>query len=133
GPDPAQLDSPNLANMLAHCATALEVPRVLVLWEESEEPFVNVVLWERGNYKQSREMSGAYGNFVRSQEHADLTFWTDNADSSFAATLKGPIALQLPIIDEGLIKDFEIRSVASASFSGTLCRGRLFILDRASW
>jgi signal transduction histidine kinase len=92
-----------------------------------------VVLWERGNYKQTREMSGAYGNFVRAQEHTDLAFWTDNASSRFAATLKGPVALQTPIIDEGLIKDFEIRSVASAAFSGTLCGGRLFILDRASW
>jgi signal transduction histidine kinase len=133
GPDAAQIDSPSIANMLAHCAGALEVPRVLVLWEETEEPFVNVVMWDNGNYKHTQEMSGSYGDFVRSQQHAELAFWTDDAASTFAATLTGSIPLQSPIIDEGLIRTFAIRSVATAAFAGSSCRGRVFILDRVSW
>ena len=76
GPDPSQIDRPNLTSLLAHCARALEAPRVLVLWEESEEPFVNIVLWQDGKYQHTREMAGIYGNFVRAQQHAETVFWT---------------------------------------------------------
>src|SRR5262249_31555755 len=133
GPDQAQLNHPNLSNLLAHCARALEVPRVFVLWEESEEPFVNVAAWQNGEYKHSREMSGAFGRFVRSGQHVDTAFWTDDARSRFAATTSGPVQLQAPIIDEALINAFTIRSVASAAFTGASCRGRVFVLDRDSW
>jgi signal transduction histidine kinase len=133
GPDAAQMDSPNLANMLAHCARVVEAPRALVLWEEAEEPFVNVVMWDRGTYKHTREMSGFYGEFVRSQQHADLAFWTDDAASRFGSTVDGPISVRKPIIDSRLIETFAIHSVATAPFVGTLCSGRVFFLDRVSW
>jgi signal transduction histidine kinase len=133
GPDAAQIDSPNLANMLAHCARVLDAPRALVLWEEAEEPFVNVVMWDHGTYNHTREMSGSYGAFVRSQQYADLAFWTDDAASRFAATVNGPIPLQKPIIDKGLIETFAIHSLATAPFVGSLCYGRFFLLDRVSW
>jgi hypothetical protein len=35
GPDPAQMHSPSLANMVAHCASVMESPRLLVVWEDS--------------------------------------------------------------------------------------------------
>jgi signal transduction histidine kinase len=127
------MHSPNLANMLAHCAEAIEAPRVLVLWEESEEPFVNVGLWEHDEYKQTREMSGAFGQFVRAKSYADAAFWTDEAASTFADTPEGPVQLKTPILDESLIKAFAIRSVGTAPFVGSACRGRVFVLDRDSW
>ena len=54
GPDRSQSNFPNIGNMLRHCAEALDAPRVLVLWEEQEEPFVNVAIWENGEYNQTR-------------------------------------------------------------------------------
>src|SRR5262249_33688193 len=84
-------------------------------------------------YKHTREMTGAYGRFVRAPQHAEAAFWTDNAGSSFAVMPGGPAHLQTPIIDEALITAFDIRSVASAPFVGASCRGRVFILDRDSW
>ncbi|MBV9631494.1 MAG: ATP-binding protein [Xanthobacteraceae bacterium] len=133
GPDPAQMHSPNLADMLAHCAEAIEAPRVLVLWEESEEPFVNVGLWQNGEYKQAREMTGAYGQFVRAKSYVDAAFWTDDAGSSFAVTSQGPVHVEAPILEERLIKAFVIHNVGTAPFQGSACRGRVFVLDRASW
>jgi signal transduction histidine kinase len=133
GPDPEQMHSPNLANMLAHCAVAIEAPRVLVLWEESEEPFVNVGLWQNGEYQQTREMSGAYGQFVRAKTYVDAAFWTDDAASTFAVMPDGPVHVKTPLLDESLIKAFAIRSVGTAPFVGSACRGRVFVLDRDSW
>ena len=133
GPDPAQMHSPNLAGMLAHCAEAIEAPRVLVLWEESEEPFVNVGLWQNGEYKQAREMAGAYGQFVRAKACVDAAFWTDDAGSSFAVTPQGPMHVDAPLLEQRLIKAFAIHNVGTAPFEGSASRGRVFVLDRDSW
>jgi signal transduction histidine kinase len=133
GPDPAQMHSPNLADMLAHCAEAIEAPRVLVLWEESEEPFVNVGLWQNGEYRQAREMAGAYGQFVRAKACVDAAFWTDDAGSSFAVTPQGPMHVDAPLLEQRLIKAFAIHNVGTAPFEGSASRGRVFVLDRDSW
>jgi len=45
----------------------------------------------------------------------------------------GAARLKPPIMNEGLIRRFQIRSVGTAPFVGILCRGRVFILDRGSW
>jgi signal transduction histidine kinase len=41
--------------------------------------------------------------------------------------------LQNPIIDKGLLETFAIHSLATAPFAGSLCHGRVFLLDRVSW
>jgi signal transduction histidine kinase len=133
GPEPSQIRRPNLASLLAHCARALEAPRVLVLWEEAEEPFISIAMWRGGEYNHARQMAGSYGNFVRLEQHAECAFWTDDATSTFASMPNGPVRLGAPIIDDTLIHAFAIRSVASAPFGGALCKGRVFVLDRERW
>ena len=133
GPDPSQLRRPNLASLLGHCASALEVPRVLVLWEEAEEPFLSIAMWRNGEYSHARQMAGSYGSLVRSEQYAECAFWTDDATSNFASMPNGPVRLGEPIVDDTLIHAFAIRSVASAPFTGALCKGRVFVLDRQRW
>jgi hypothetical protein len=69
GPGPSHMSSPSLATILGHCARALEVPRVLVLWEEVDEPFVNVAVWKHDAYEHTREIGGALGDFIRSEHY----------------------------------------------------------------
>jgi signal transduction histidine kinase len=133
GPDPSQINSPNLATLLAHCARVLEAPRVLVVWEESEEPFVNIAAWDDGRYTHTRDVAGAFGEFVQPQRFVNTAFWTDDATTKFAVTSDGPIRLQGPVIDPGLVKAFHIATCATAPFEGTFCKGRVFILDRWNW
>ncbi len=133
GPDPSQLRRPNLASLLGHCASALEAPRVLVLWEEAEEPFISIAMWRNGEYSHARQMAGSYGNFVRSEQYAECAFWTDDATSTFASMPNGPVRLVKPMVDDTLIHAFAIGSVASAPFTGALCKGRVFVLDRQRW
>jgi signal transduction histidine kinase len=133
GPEPSQMRRPNLGGLLGHCANVLEAPRVLVLWEEAEEPFVSIAIWRHGEYNEARQMPGTYGNYVRSEEHAGSVFWTDDVTSTFASMATGPIRLEAPIVEDSLIHAFAIHSVASAPFAGTSCKGRVFILDRERW
>jgi len=133
GPDPSHMSSPSLATVLSHCARTLEVPRVLVVWEEVDEPFVNVAVWKDNVYEHTREIAGGLDDFLRSKHYSDSIFVTTNVGSGFVDMQGGAARLKTPIINEELIRRFQIRSVGTAPFVGTLCRGRVFILDRGSW
>jgi signal transduction histidine kinase len=133
GPDPSHMSSPSLATVLSHCARTLEVPRVLVVWEEVDEPFVNVAVWKDNVYEQTREIAGGLDDFLGSKHDPDSIFVTTNVRSGFVDMQGGAARLKTPIINEELIRRFQIRSVGTAPFVGTLCRGRVFILDRGGW
>src|SRR5262249_40803507 len=109
------------------------VPRVLVVWEEVDEPFVNVAVWKDNVYEQTREIAGGLDDFLGSKHDSDSIFVTTNVRSGFVDMQGGAARLKTPIIDEELIRRFQIRSVGTAPFVGTLCRGRVFILDRGGW
>jgi signal transduction histidine kinase len=133
GPDPSHMSSPSLATVLSHCARSLEVPRVLVVWEEVDEPFVNVAVWKDNVYEHTREIAGGLDDFLRSKHYSDSIFVTTNVRSGFVDMQSGAARLKTPIINEELIRRFQIRSVGTAPFVGILCSGRVFILDRGSW
>jgi signal transduction histidine kinase len=133
GPDPLDMRSPSLATVLSHCTRILEVPRMLVLWEEMDEPFVNVAMWKDNAYEHTREIAGGLDDFLRSKDHSDSIFVTSDVRSGFVDMQSGTARLKTPIMNEELIRRFQIRSVGTAPFVGTLCRGRVFILDRGSW
>jgi signal transduction histidine kinase len=133
GPDPSHMSSPSLATVLSHCAGTLEVPRVLVVWEEVDEPFVNVAVWKDNVYEHTREIAGGLDDFLRSKHYSDSIFVTTNVRSGFVDMQGGAARLKTPFINEELIRRFQIRSVGTAPFVGTLCSGRVFILDRGSW
>ena len=132
-PTPSQLTAVSLENLLAHCAVTLEVPRVLAIWEEAEEPVLNIALLQNGRYQQTREIAGAFGDFLTSQRYTTAAFWTDNSESGVIFTHQGSIRSKIPIIDRNLIANYHLRSVGTAPFKGALCKGRLFVLDRSSW
>jgi signal transduction histidine kinase len=132
GPDPSHMSSPSLATVLRHCARALEVPRVLVLWEEVDEPFVNVAVWKDNVYEHTREIARGVDEFL-SKRYSDSIFVTTNVRSGFVDMQSGAARLKTPIMNEEFIRRFQIRSVGTAPFVRILCRGRVFILDRGSW
>jgi hypothetical protein len=58
GPDP---DQPTTlpAEMLAHTSEVLEAPRTLLIWEEVDEPWTEVAIWDEGRIEQTREPPAA--------------------------------------------------------------------------
>src|SRR5262249_50559803 len=55
------------------------------------------------------------------------------ATKDLVVTRDGPLRVEPPIVDQELLTKFQMGSVASAPFSGTICVGRVFLLDRANW
>jgi len=128
-----EASSPSIPQLLAHSATALEAPRILAIWEETEEPYVNLISWREGTYQETRRATGTFGDLVN-PALAGVAFLTGEASSEFAFLSAGPMRIKKePIIDPHLTTEFSIRGVATAPFVGVICTGRMFILDRDSW
>src|SRR5580765_8142454 len=63
GPDPNQ-PTTLPAEMLAHTSEVLEAPRTLLIWEEVDEPWTEVAIWDEGRIEQTREPPGSLGEVV---------------------------------------------------------------------
>jgi len=90
-------------------------------------------VWKDNVYEHTREIAEGLDDFLRSKHYSNSIFVTTNVRSGFVDMQSGAARLKPPIINEELIRRFQIRSVGTAPFVGTLCRGRVFILDRGSW
>jgi signal transduction histidine kinase len=117
---------------LLHVATVLEAPRVLVVWEILQEPYCFTVYFADGKCQQNRAMANAFGNLV-AEKLDDITFATEAVASNECFTLNGTKLYVGPIVSETLKVQYNISSVCSAPFSGDLCKGRVFVLDRSDW
>jgi signal transduction histidine kinase len=119
------------ADFLAHAATVLKAPRILVLWEEADEPDVSIAVLQDGRYEQMRDAPETFNEFV----HHDLTksaFATEDVTKNvFLKT--GVTRAARMCIDEELRRRFSVVSTSTAPFKGLICAGRVFILDRKSW
>jgi signal transduction histidine kinase len=122
---------PSLQEILAHTSIVLEAPRVLVVWEEVEEPYVYWAYWREGDYQEDHERVGTFGTLA-DPALCKTPFLMDDAHSDTLILSKGPQQIKCAI-NEDLITKFSMRGVATGAFAGATCKGRLFILDRNSW
>lgn len=107
GPDPSHMSSPSLATVLSHCARTLEVSRVLVVWEEVDEPFVNVAVWKDNVYEHTREIAGGLDDFLRSKHYSDSIFVTTNVRSGFVDMQSGAARLRPRSLTRNSLDDFK--------------------------
>src|SRR5205085_4660376 len=100
-------DLPAFASTLAHATTVLGAPRVLAIWEESEEPFIKLATWNQGKYEQSAEPAGSLGDLVPPRLTRS-TFATTNAASDLAVLPTGHARIKAPLVNLGLLARFQI-------------------------
>lgn len=117
---------------LRHIAGALQVPRVLVLWEIVQEPYCFSALFADGKCQQDRTAANAFGDLV-SADLESIAFAAEAVGTNECLTLKGTKQFAGPAVNETLQDRFKISSVCSAPFFGESCKGRVFILDRSHW
>ena len=134
-PDP---DRPSAlpVEMLAQASTVLESPRTLLVWEQSDEPWTEVALWDNGQVEQFREPPGTFGEVV-AERVSDASFFCRNLSMEIPITyVRGKRGVEtwrgLPI-DQALRDRFHIRALAGWSLRGDDFRGWLFCLDRSAF
>jgi signal transduction histidine kinase len=129
GPDRTAKASPPIKAALAHAAALLRAPRILVIWEQPEEPFQHVALFSDGEVRHTREPAGQFGQLV-AQSHAKASFIVDVTRPGEA--LRDTRDRRAPqLVDSTLCSTFGIRRALTAPFRRELCRGRVFVLDPA--
>jgi hypothetical protein len=65
-------------NQLAHAADLLHAPRVLVFWEEPEEPWIHLAVWSRNAFHLSRESRDTFDRLV-AKPLIDASFFSPDA------------------------------------------------------
>jgi signal transduction histidine kinase len=127
-PEPDLGHSVPLVKAFAHSAQIMRGRRVLVIWEQAEEPFRHVALWSESGLEYSRERADRFGKLV-AEDYADAA--VSIAGSPRSGTLAGVGQDRPPsIIDDDLQRSYGIRDALTAPFCLPLCSGRAFILDR---
>jgi signal transduction histidine kinase len=135
GPDP---ETPVIVpdEMLAQTAMVLEAPRTLIVWEESEEPWIEFALWSGGKVQRFREPPGTFGEIVTARLH-DTDFFCRNLDARLPVTFlrsgTGLVSWNGMPIDGRLRERFAIRAVACWPLSGDAFKGWLFCLDKSGF
>jgi signal transduction histidine kinase len=115
-----------------HVAGVLRVPRVLVLWEQSDEPFLHIALLANGRCHQDQKSVDAFGDWT-APDLTSITFASDNVRSKRCITIGGPKTSKGPLISRSLESEFQLKSVATAPFTAEICTGRIFMLDGPDW
>lgn len=117
-----------LRTVLAYSANVMQTPRLLLIWDEEDEPDRHLALWAEGQLHYSRENADLFGALLApSRDDEVMTVFHGTGNPAPAG------AQEEPLIDGQLIDAFAIRSAASAPFSTTACRGRVLALDRTFW
>jgi DNA-binding NarL/FixJ family response regulator/signal transduction histidine kinase len=120
---------------LAHVAATMHAPRVLMTWEDPEEPWTHVAIWSGGDsFRWTREPPGTYEPLVPpALEGAD--FLCVDAGAAAPAVLRagqeGPAHWTGEPVHPGLRERFEIHAVLGLVLHGEFMRGRLLVLDRS--
>lgn len=123
------------SQVLEQAGSILRAPRVLMAWEESEEPWLYLGMFSNGRLHWSRKPPGSFGPLV-DPSLEDRSFFSQDVGSS-AAVVLDPSSSELrrwqgmPLNRE-VREVFQIQSALSVRLSGENLTGRLFFLDRSS-
>ncbi len=112
-----------LENTLAHAARVTRAPRIMVIWDEVDEPYRHVAIWDKGKLQYSHEQNFMFGDLVA----------PTHSDRSFAVIAHGHVNAdgrsERSPINQALTQAFSITSAATAAFQYSVCSGRVFVLD----
>ena len=129
-PDVEAMNTDELVgSMLEWAAGITGAPRMLLAWEEAKEPWLELVLWDRGEYRRMREPSDALNPLVAAGlEHAN--FLHELSAGCLVAFPGGFRNWTGEPLGTGLRERFSIGSVLAVAITGEEVKGRLFFLDK---
>jgi signal transduction histidine kinase len=122
-----------LRDLLGQVAEVLGSPRVLLIWETSEEPWVYAALWKEGEIQLTREPPGAFTPLT-APELAGAAFFCRDARGGAPSLLHAPpggfTLWRGQPIPPALLERFDISAVLSLPIAAGDVEARLCALDR---
>jgi signal transduction histidine kinase len=120
---------------LEHARSILDFPRVLMVWEESEEPWLHLAVLSLSEFNWTRESPTRFLPVVAEPLSDDDFFCLECLHSDAAVFRRSSGGLQRYLgapLHPDLQARFGIETVLSLKFSGETIKGRLFFLDKQS-
>jgi signal transduction histidine kinase len=129
-------NAPDLVqSIMEHTSSILVAPRMLLCWEEKEEPWLHVALWSENRCHYTREASGTFGMLVAEPLVGKDFLCRDLGVPNpvvLHASASGWQYWQGQPLAQGLQRRFSLKAVLSLAFHGKHVEGRLFGLDKAA-
>lgn len=118
---------------LENASSVLPSPRVVLLWEEVEEPWIHVSVLANTDYSVTREAPGKFGSMV-AREVGDRSMIWQASDSRHVRVRAGDelktILLESSPLHPAVVERFPLKdSVISSGLSGEAITGRMFVFD----
>jgi signal transduction histidine kinase len=122
-----------IREVLVRIADALHAPRVLLVWEEREEPWLNLALWSRREVVWTREAPQTLTPLT-AVPLSDVDFFCANADVQSPTVVYAAgeefIRRRIAPLSPALRARFGIRRVLGVRFQSANVTGRIFWLDK---
>ncbi len=118
---------------LEHVASVLDAPRVVMVWEESEEPWRRLAAWSGGRFETERSSSVDGRALVAAAVEGKAFLCPDAAapDATVVYTVAGGFRRWYGgPLDAAFRERFTIRRLLSFPLAGEGWEGRLFVLDK---
>ncbi len=127
-------NAPDLVrSILEHTSSILIAPRMLLCWEEKEEPWLHVALWSENQCHYIREAPGTFGTLV-AEPLAGTDFLCRDLLTSNPVVLHSSASgwqyWQGEPLTHELQRRFSLKAILSLAFHGKHVEGRLFGLDK---
>jgi signal transduction histidine kinase len=120
--------------MLGHAADILNAPRMILAWDEEEEPSLHLATWSRDGVHYGREHPAKFGTIV-SGLYSGISFFCKNAaDPLSPVWCNSPEGLQqtqVPPLQHHLQQTFAIGAVLALYLKGENLSGYLLVLDKS--
>ena len=123
-----------IQDVLARISEVLTAPRVLLVWEEREEPWLNLALWSGQKVQSSREAPNTLTPLT-AEALADTDFFCADVDAATPTVLyaaDGEFARWRGVpLNPQLQERFAIKRVLSVQFQSANLTGRILWLDKS--
>lgn len=131
-PVPAEVEE-LVRTLLADTGGLLCAPRLVLAWDEPEEPWLNLAVWSRGELECTREPPAKFSPLV-AEPLAESSFLCADAAGPAPTAVRGPsddfLRWEGAPINAELLSRFAMGGVLSLPLRGEVVEGRLFILDK---
>jgi signal transduction histidine kinase len=122
-----------IAEVLERATDILSVPRVVIVWEEPEEGYLNIAWREGGRVQWARDALDAYSPLVADSLNRENFQAADAADPDGRIRLwaRGRFRERRGVaVNEALRARFDMRAVQSCRIDGDIVHGRVFWLPQ---
>lgn len=124
-----------VSTILEHAGTMLNTPRILLVWEDPDEPWLNWVTWEPNSFTWTQESLSRFQTLV-AEPLREVNFLCLNAQGPAPTILQTPTTEVAHWQGRPLHPDFQAHVAAKAVLSFRLLSdsldGRVFFFDKSS-